>query len=333
MTNHIPVPQRELEQQLESALLDRAIANNLASSMETVAKNNFEMWQSHKETVEIQARELAALTQECEAYRSGGVTEELLRKGDGFLKVGTGCTVVRSEEWDALTARVRELEQRLKTFACEKCFCNMMISCAENDPLAVPCGSAGKQEWCKCGYCDIEIQLTALTQAHQQAVKERDDYKAEVEVGLQLTGSFFEALKPLNLTAINVTNPGRHVSDLIENSKKLCSLNADLKAHLQQAVEALAVAEVENICLHQVMLDANDRLVEYRLTLSKIANHSEKDPLADCAMRQWAEAALATHKDIEHHPACSVCGYTDSEGVPQPPACHPDCLATHKEKG
>ena len=28
---------------------------------------------------------------------------------------------------------------------------------------------------------------------------------------------------------------------------------------------------------------------------------------------------------MEHHQACSISGYTDSDGCPNPPACHPNC--------
>ena len=40
--------------------------------------------------------------------------------------------------------------------------------------------------------------------------------KGEVEAGLQISGSFFEALKPLNLQAINTQNPGVHVTEIIQ---------------------------------------------------------------------------------------------------------------------
>lgn len=45
--------------------------------------------------------------------------------------------------------------------------------------------------------------------------QEIERLKEEVEVGLQLNGSFFEALKPLHLSSINVVNPGQHITDLI----------------------------------------------------------------------------------------------------------------------
>ena len=38
------------------------------------------------------------LQEERDAYRKGGVTEEILRRNDGFIKLGNGCTVVREEE-------------------------------------------------------------------------------------------------------------------------------------------------------------------------------------------------------------------------------------------
>jgi hypothetical protein len=40
----------------------------------------------------------------------------------------------------------------------------------------------------------------------------------DLEVTRQLEGSFWEALKPLNLPAINVQNPGAHVTDLIQRA-------------------------------------------------------------------------------------------------------------------
>lgn len=52
-------------------------------------------------------------------------------------------------------------------------------------------------------------------------IKERDELREEVEAGLQVSGSFFEALKPLNLAMIDVTNPGSHVTELIRERDKL----------------------------------------------------------------------------------------------------------------
>lgn len=34
-----------------------------------------------------------ALQDEMTAYRSGGVTEEILRRNDGYIKVGRGCAI------------------------------------------------------------------------------------------------------------------------------------------------------------------------------------------------------------------------------------------------
>jgi DNA repair exonuclease SbcCD ATPase subunit len=64
----------------------------------------------------------------------------------------------------------------------------------------------------------------------QQRLAERDatiaSLKEELEIGLQLTGSFFEALKPLKLSAIHVQNPGQHITDLIA---RVTELEAALK--------------------------------------------------------------------------------------------------------
>lgn len=50
---------------------------------------------------DVDAR-IAELEQELTAYRTDGVTEALLRKQDGYLKIGRGCVVVREDEWNAM---------------------------------------------------------------------------------------------------------------------------------------------------------------------------------------------------------------------------------------
>jgi hypothetical protein len=49
-------------------------------------------------------------------------------------------------------------------------------------------------------------------------LRQRDEeiagLKQDVEIGLQISGSFFSALKPV-LTSVDVQNPGRHITDLI----------------------------------------------------------------------------------------------------------------------
>ena len=62
--------------------------------------------------------------------------------------------------------------------------------------------------------CAETIQL--LKEQLATMTEERGDYKDQMDVGLQLTGSFFEALKPLKFTAIHVQDPGRHITDLID---------------------------------------------------------------------------------------------------------------------
>lgn len=57
-------------------------------------------------------QQLAEVTQELDAYRSGGVTEELLRQHDGFLKLGTGYTIVRTEDWNERLHYAHEIEER-----------------------------------------------------------------------------------------------------------------------------------------------------------------------------------------------------------------------------
>lgn len=55
--------------------------------------------------------------------------------------------------------------------------------------------------------------------AKERQIKQQQEQierlRGDVEAGLQISGSFFEALKPLKLAAINVANPGQHVTDLV----------------------------------------------------------------------------------------------------------------------
>src|SRR4026208_1575897 len=57
----------------------------------------------------------------------------------------------------------------------------------------------------------------------------------ENEEGHKLLGSFFEALKPLNLQAINVENPGSHVTNLITERDIAQSEVARLQAEIAAA--------------------------------------------------------------------------------------------------
>ena len=57
-------------------------------------------------TIEQQAQEL-------KAWRTGGVTEEILRKHDGWLKVGKGCLIVREDELHELKQAIAQLQATL----------------------------------------------------------------------------------------------------------------------------------------------------------------------------------------------------------------------------
>ena len=49
---------------------------------------------------------VADLNEELKAYREGGITEEILRRNDGYIKIGTGCVVVVEEEFKHLTQQL-----------------------------------------------------------------------------------------------------------------------------------------------------------------------------------------------------------------------------------
>lgn len=46
----------------------------------------------------VEADKIAALIEEVNAYRTGGVTEEILRRGDGYIKVGHDCAIISAAD-------------------------------------------------------------------------------------------------------------------------------------------------------------------------------------------------------------------------------------------
>ena len=48
--------------------------------------------------------ENAQLKEELDAYRKGGLTEDILRRHNGSIKLANGCTIVRDEEYTQLKA-------------------------------------------------------------------------------------------------------------------------------------------------------------------------------------------------------------------------------------
>jgi hypothetical protein len=71
-------------------------------------KDNPKSWIAWKREAEHTQQQLAQVTAERDAFIMGGVTEELLRKQDGYIKVGRGCALVVDGERDRL---VKELAQ------------------------------------------------------------------------------------------------------------------------------------------------------------------------------------------------------------------------------
>lgn len=53
-----------------------------------------------------------ALKAELQPYRDAGITEELLRKGDGYVKVGCGCLIISATYLDELKAEIAALKTR-----------------------------------------------------------------------------------------------------------------------------------------------------------------------------------------------------------------------------
>ena len=86
--------------------------------------------------------------------------------------------------------------------------------CSNFEPCPTDCGC-----WC-------HEQNAARQQAMQGLQARVKELEAQVEVGLQISGSFFEALKPLKLEQININNPGAHVTEL---TQKLAYRKGEIK--------------------------------------------------------------------------------------------------------
>lgn len=56
---------------------------------------------------------------------------------------------------------------------------------------------------------------TEVSEENQRLRVQIEKLREDVDAGLAISGSFFEALKPLNLTHINVANPGVHVTEVL----------------------------------------------------------------------------------------------------------------------
>ena len=118
-----------------------------------------------------------------------------------------------------------------------------------------------------------------------RALSERDE---QIEVGHQLTGSFFEALKPLNLAHVNVANPGKHVTDLIQQ--------------LRERERELAGERHSYEVIHGMMESAEQEVERLREALKEIANakHAgEDDKVSVCCEL----AGIASQALLTRHPA------------------------------
>lgn len=62
-------------------------------------------------TIEAQAQRIAELEAEVHTWRRGGMTEELLRRQDGFLKVGKGCVLIREDDYAELKAALKRQQE------------------------------------------------------------------------------------------------------------------------------------------------------------------------------------------------------------------------------
>jgi hypothetical protein len=83
--------------------------------------------------LEERDRAIAAQQHELTQWRDGGITEELLRKQDGFLKLGKGCCIVIEQQWNEREGKLVQLEQQKETLT--RCYLSTveMLQQADGD--------------------------------------------------------------------------------------------------------------------------------------------------------------------------------------------------------
>lgn len=70
-------------------------------------------------TTYIGEMELNQLRAELEAYRTGGLTEEILRRKDGYIKVGVGCLLISNKTLEAWRTTIESLTEQLEKSTAE----------------------------------------------------------------------------------------------------------------------------------------------------------------------------------------------------------------------
>lgn len=123
----------------------------------------------------------------------------------------------------------------------------------------------------------------------QHYVHAIDQLRAEVarltedrEIGLQLTGSFFEALKPLKLPAINVQNPGCHVTDVIA---QLAARTKERDRHF----DLLQAYRLDLAKVRQQLAAAKARVTELEATLRYLVDRHTQS-LTHSTTMDWSHA-------------------------------------------
>lgn len=159
-------------------------------------------------------------------------------------------------------------------------------------------------------YCDLMLVSADLATQHELA-----------EEGHRLLGSFFGALKPLNLQAIDVQDPGSHVANLITERNMAEAEAARLRADLAAAQTKIAAARQEGLdegasCQAILEVQGRDRFLEhYRTELKeKVAAAEQRGREAereDCAVLAGSiypdlDWPLAANFAIRDRIACAI---------------------------
>jgi len=117
-----PTPIYYLSHALDALEQARQERDHALTTISNLQQQNTELL----EDVAACRQERDTLKAELQAWRDGGLTEEILRKGDGYIKIDRGCLIIcaqyfgeKDAEIEALRAKVEELERG--EYICKKC--------------------------------------------------------------------------------------------------------------------------------------------------------------------------------------------------------------------
>lgn len=101
---------------LRADMAAKALADEVARSVEAWHKTNHMLFEETVKALTRQQGELFAVQEELRAYREGGLTEEILRRHDGCLRLSRSCCVCLTSDYEDMKRQLAEAMKIIKEF-------------------------------------------------------------------------------------------------------------------------------------------------------------------------------------------------------------------------